>query len=341
MEVKTEDLSVMMQYCYECDDNVKVIIKEEKIETEIKGICFSYLGKVAYCEKCGSEVYIASINDENTEKANQNYRTAVGIIQVSEIQELLIKYNIGQKPLAKLLGWGESTIIRYLQGLTPSREYSNRLKELFNPIKMKELLDFNKNAITNIAFNKINKKIQENIDLVKGSNIKPIKVANYFLQKMEVDAGESITPLKVQKLVYYSQAWMLSMFDRIIFNEDFQAWQHGPVMPEMYVYFKNLGYNSNDSLPKVNSLNYIFDENEKLVLEFVWNVYGKYDGKYLEKITHSEEPWQIAWEDREEVDKGNSIITKESMRQYYKKLKNDLDIELDSISNLNKLYCSI
>jgi len=206
---------------------------------------------------------------------------------------------------------------------------------------MKESLDFNKEAITNIAFKKINKRIQESIDLAQESNIKPIKVANYFLQKMDVDAGESITPLKVQKLVYYCQAWMLCMFDRILFNEDFKAWQHGPVLPDMYIYFKNLGYNSNDSLPKVNNLDYIFDENEKLILEFVWNVYGKYDGKYLETLTHSEKPWQIAWEDRQEVDKGNSNITKQSIRQYYKKLREDNDIEFDSINNLNKLYCSI
>ena len=330
---------MLKEYCYECDKHVTITIKEEIIYTEIKGLKFSYDGKIAYCNECGNEVYIASISDENIEKANREYRNISGIIQTDEISELLAKYDIGQKPLAKLLNWGEVTISRYLQGLTPTKEYSNRLKELFNPFVMRELLNTNKNVLTNIAYKKINEKIKGYIDITSRDN-SPLRIANYFLQKMDPEAGESITPLKLQKLVFYSQAWLLATFNKTFFNEDFQAWQHGPVLPDMYIHFKNLGYNSNDSLPKSSSLsNRNFDEQETSILEMVWLVYGKYDGKYLEKLTHSETPWQLAWKEREHEERGTPIITKESMKEYYENFKNS--ISPFSIEGLNKFYCFI
>ena len=74
----------------------------------------------------------------------------------------------------------------------------------------------------------------------------------------------------------------------------------------------------------------------------VWTVYGKYDGKYLEKLTHCEIPWQRAWNERsEDTEKEDSIITKESMKEYYKNLKDSLNINPHSLENLNKVYCSI
>ena len=47
------------------------------------------------------------------------------IISSEEIKLILDRYRIGKKPLAKLLGWGETTIIRYMEGDVPTNEYSN------------------------------------------------------------------------------------------------------------------------------------------------------------------------------------------------------------------------
>ena len=46
------------------------------------------------------------------------------VITVDEIRQILESYRIGKKPLAKLLGWGETTIIRYMEGDIPTSEYS-------------------------------------------------------------------------------------------------------------------------------------------------------------------------------------------------------------------------
>jgi uncharacterized phage-associated protein len=58
------------------------------------------------------------------------------------------------------------------------------------------------------------------------------EVANYFIRRAH-DSGEFISNLKLQKLLYYSQAWHLAIFDRRLFPERFQAWVHGPVIPTL------------------------------------------------------------------------------------------------------------
>ncbi|HOQ37950.1 MAG TPA: DUF4065 domain-containing protein [Acetivibrio sp.] len=330
----------MISYCYECDKEVKVILKEQEITTDIKGTSVSYIGNIAYCNECGEEVYISKIDDENIRKANEKYREAIGIIQQSEVKDLLTKYNIGQKPLANLLGWGEATIARYVNGLMPTKEYSNRLKELFNTQKMKELFDKRKDVLTPVAQRKVESKLKKLLETNEADINRPLQVANYFLSKIDIEAGESITPLKIQKLVCISQSWILALFKKTLFNEDIQARQHGPVIPDLYMHFKNQGFNSNDSLPKVNDFDInIFNEEEKSVLEMVWKVYGKYDGKYLEKICHMDESWKTAWEKREEANRGTVVISKESMQKCYTKLKEQLDFDINSINSLNKLCC--
>lgn len=59
--------------------------------------------------------------------------------------------------------------------------------------------------------------------------IQPIDVANFFLSAMDDDAGDLISNLKIQKLVYYAQGVHLAMFDTTLFDEEILAWEHGPV----------------------------------------------------------------------------------------------------------------
>ena len=71
-------------------------------------------------------------------------------------------------------------------------------------------------------------------------------VADYFLSLVDEDSGDSISNLKLQKLVYYAQGLHLACFDRPLFNEDIQAWAHGPVIPELYYKYREY---ASDPLP--------------------------------------------------------------------------------------------
>lgn len=132
-------------------------------------------------------------------------------------------------------------------------------------------------------------------------------VANYFLSLTEEDAGDVITNLKMQKLLYYAQGFALALFDKPLFDENFEAWQHGPVVPSVYHKYKQHGSNP---LPKIEnfSLNkYTIDEQN--LLNQVFKEYGQFSAWKLRDMTHEEPPWKNT--------PLNGIIDKDKMRQYF------------------------
>lgn len=148
-------------------------------------------------------------------------------------------------------------------------------------------------------------------------------VAEWFLWKSETD-GRSITNLKVQKLVYYAQAWHLALVIEPLFQDEIEAWVHGPVVPDLYFKYRSYGWNPIATIPADSPFT---DAEADIVdhLEDVWSVYGGYDARYLEALTHKEPPWQIAREGIDDRDRSSAVITHESMRQYYQSvLKRDL-----------------
>ena len=317
----------MRTYCPECDKDVEFELFEREKETSIDHVTFKYLAKIPYCRICGNEVYIAEISDQNLKLANDKYRElAGGLIKSSEITELLDKYEIGKKPLAALLGWGEATIIRYLDGFTPRKIYSDQLKELKDPHKMLELYERNKKNLSEVAQKKLYNRINQLMDsFVDMKDIGVVNVAKYFLSKIDTEAGEVITPLKLQKMIYYAQAWILALNDRIFFQEDFQAWVHGPVIPNLYYQYKKHGYSA---IPKVETFDVsIFDDDQLNVLEMVRYAYGRYDAKYLEELTHNESPWKEARGECKVDEICTRVISKESIKSYFKEVKDTFNIQ--------------
>ncbi len=63
-------------------------------------------------------------------------------------------------------------------------------------------------------------------------------VAEYFLSLADEEAGDFLSNLKLQKLVYYAQGFHLALFNRPLFMAAIHAWQHGPVVPELYHAYK-------------------------------------------------------------------------------------------------------
>ncbi len=121
---------------------------------------------------------------------------------------------------------------------------------------------------------------------IKTHNLSPFDVANWFTCTIDREAGDSITHLKLQKLLYYAQAWSLVLNGKSLFAEDFEAWAHGPVIPSIYERYKEHGF---DALPPCECENDIAGETEE-VLKEVKRVYGELSGKKLERLTHSEAP---------------------------------------------------
>ena len=140
-------------------------------------------------------------------------------------------------------------------------------------------------------------------------------VANYFLKKNEED-GKGLDPKKMQKLLYYAQAWNLVLNHERLFRDEFQAWVHGPAIPRVWQTFRE--FNFIQPHPEILKNNFMeLDKKEKGVLDMVWGVYGKYDGNYLEVLTHSEAPWQEARKDVASDKPSQNIISTDMMKRFY------------------------
>lgn len=156
---------------------------------------------------------------------------------------------------------------------------------------------------------------------MKELDINPLEVAQYFIDQCDTAAGDSITHLKIQKLLYYVQAWGMVLAKKSFFSEKFQAWAHGPVLPSVYHELKTHGFNNIAGEIIVNKAQ--FDEAINEILTEVWGTYGELSAKHLEQLTHQELPWQEARGNISPEARSENEINPETMTYYYSKLQTD------------------
>ncbi len=142
-------------------------------------------------------------------------------------------------------------------------------------------------------------------------------MANVFdVAKYILEMQGSMTTMKLQKLVYYCQAWSLVWDEKPLFPECIRAWASGPVVRELYDLHK--GAFKISHLRKGNVENLQQDEKETIVA--VLKTYGNKSAQWLSDLTHMENPWSEA---RQGVSAGQSCdkeITLASMCEYYSSL---------------------
>lgn len=133
-------------------------------------------------------------------------------------------------------------------------------------------------------------------------------VAAYILKKCG-----SMTTWKLQKLVYYSQAWSLVWDERPLFQARIEAWANGPVVPALYQ--EHRGLFRVNSWPKGDANQLTPSERETVngVLRF----YGPKTSQWLSDLTHAERPWQQARGSLAPGERGAQTITLDSMHEYY------------------------
>ncbi len=147
----------------------------------------------------------------------------------------------------------------------------------------------------------------------KESNISPNGVADFLIVECR-DRGEVLTNLKLQKLLYYAQAWFLASKDRAIFEEDFHAWIHGPVLLSQYHRFKHSEWRP--ILDEITTSQMEEELNSHLIE--VVDVFGVETAGALERMTLFEEPWRKARGNLALDASSNDVITKISIQEYYK-----------------------
>lgn len=136
-------------------------------------------------------------------------------------------------------------------------------------------------------------------------------IANYFIW-IANETGSFISNLKLQKLVYYAQAWHIALHNNPLFEEDFEAWVHGPVIPSLYQKYKSFGWQpiSEDVTPELPSDIFQF-------LNEVAEEYFACDAYELEQMTHAEDPWNLARGQLSPDEPSTKVIKKEWMKEFY------------------------
>lgn len=140
-----------------------------------------------------------------------------------------------------------------------------------------------------------------------------IDVANFFVDMACSREEGYITNLKVNKLLYYTQAWSVVRLGHPLFEENIEAWTYGPVVPSVYNAFRK--YKSNNISEVCGEyLPEKFSDEELQLLIDVQREYGKYTAATLVDMTHKKgSPWAQVY------DGSKQIISIDSMKEYFSK----------------------
>lgn len=303
-------------FCEECRKDVEYSVEPLLMKGKLKCEEYEYTGKKAICGDCGNEVYVAEVEDGNLKALYDAYRQKNGIIPLEVILEIPIKYNIGKRPLSLLLGWGEMTFSRYCDGDMPSKQYSDILQKIYDePEYYKTLLEANKdNLKSSQAYEKSKRKVQELLGEVNNLGSKLDLIIQYLLNKCE-----DITPLALQKALYYVQGFYYVFEEKFLFDEECEAWVHGPVYRKVYNRYSSYRFDPIESIEDFDES--VFTTAEKAILDSIIKNFCCYSGKTLEKFTHMEKPWLNTRADLPVDAHSDCVIPKEMIGKYFNAVK--------------------
>lgn len=265
-------------------------------------------------EKQKEEVVSLYTEGKKPEAAN-------GSICMDQLRELLERYAIGKKPLSKLLGWGETTVLRYLDGEIPSKEYSERLRILAeHPEIYLQVLESGKERITKVAYRKSRQAVEA---LLFGSRL---DIVAYMVRKeMKDEHGAQA----LQYYCYYAQVLSMYLYGKELFDEDYQTeenlkpypgivskdWNQGMCDPDfenMILHTADAAFSTDEEAKREQMLI------REVVFAFRW--YGLETIKSM--ISHERNFLKITYPEH-----GKPMITKETLKQYFKKQFDELKIE--------------
>lgn len=138
-------------------------------------------------------------------------------------------------------------------------------------------------------------------------------VVKYILSKID-----KTTAMKLQKLVYYCQAWSLVWDGRSLFNERIEAWVSGPVVPQLYRWHRGRYEITYRDIDRGDINNLIEEQKETIVA--VIEYYGDKSPQWLSDLTHMEAPWRTARKGLANGERSYREITRDSMEEYYSSL---------------------
>ncbi len=316
----------MKHYCPYCNSEQEYYI-DKRIFKEYKGVDVNVEENVPICKKCGNELVINNIEDENLKRIYNKYRELKNIITPSEIKNLRNKYDISQRELTAILDFGKMTINRYENGSLPSKSQSDYLrlisndeKEFFN--KAKEA--FIAHRISQKTFSKIENIINEQYDYDNNYELK-LYIKSELKTSPNIFNGFKVLDLeKLQNLISYiaskTKLYLTSLnkylwfIDMISYNKravsitglTYVHEQYGPVIinrkyeeiSKLDEKYKREDKENNDGSIKsviTSNENYdlsAFTKEEIKIIDYVINMLSNKTVKEISNLSHKESGWK-------------------------------------------------
>lgn len=305
--------------CPECMGLQEFEIKCKRETRKINGIDYSFNKRIGFCKKCGAQVLVPGLEDENEEAFEFIFREQNGYIQKDDIRKVLEKYDIEKRPLSKALGMGEHTIEQYLEGQLPNKAYSDRLIRVLNSyMEMYKYFDENKSKLTDKAIQKIERRL-DYYRVINSTDTEIEKVALYIL-----NSKYEITNMSLQKLLYYIEGFIGVALNEQLYSNRCEAWMYGPVYPEIYEKYKVFGGNQ----ITVDKMNFdgVLDKKYRQVIDFVLNHFAIFNGTTLRDLSHAEKPWRDAHLGYYDTERCEEEITHESIVDYFSSMNKKFNL---------------
>ncbi len=318
--------------CADCRSLQPYDIRTEQYMREWNGKKYQFNKRVAVCRKCGGIVTVPGLDDLNEEEFDIRCREENDYIQIEEISEILVKYDVEKRPLSKVLGLGEHTIENYLKGQLPNKKYSDMLKRvLASYLCLKKYYEANRASLNKLTAEKIENKL-EFYDSINSHNSTIEAVALYIL-----NSKYEITNMSLQKLLYYVEGFAGVLLKMRIFDSHCEAWMYGPVYPEIYEKYKSFGGNS----IKVDKIDLSEDISEELreLIDYVLGLFAIYNGVTLKDLSHSEAPWINAHAGYGEKEHCREVISHEAIVEYFSDVNSQFG--LNSKQGVKKYIASL
>lgn len=318
----------MKVYCPYCKKEVEYRIEKRDIK-EFKGIEVNTFENVAICNKCNEDLYVNEIENENNERIFKIYRKIANIITPQDIVNLRNKYDISQRELTAILGFGKMTINRYERGGLPSKSQSDYIRLLIdNEIEFMNRVKaaYEKNEISEKTYKKIvsndvekaisKKEVQDNIR--KYLNVELNRDPDIYngYRSLDLDKIENIISYiasKVKNLTITSLNKYLWYIDMLSFNQrsvaitglTYQNQKFGPtiinkrydeisLLDDKYQRedFETINGNVTEIISKDNfDLNKISDS-EKKIIDSVIKLLKNKKVTEISEMSHKEDGWR-------------------------------------------------
>ncbi len=311
-------------FCTQCNKKVNHSIRKNIIK-EYKGQLVNVEENIAVCDECGKDIFVPTIEEDNFKRLYEKYREMTGTVSPQEIIEFREKYDLSQRELVSLLGWGKMTINRYERGALPSKSHSDMLKSILlneEIFKQKALEAYDTGRINDKTYNNITKCFQSSRkNIVKSLLETELRhdedILNGF-RKFEIDRVENLISYiadKTDNLYKTSLNKYLWFMDFENFNENVRSLtglryvkqKYGPVIEKkgyeeiinllddkFYVEETEDVYNNSTKAKIISKKNYdmsIYSKDEMEVINAVIEKLKSMSCSEISEKSHEEDGW--------------------------------------------------